>query len=118
MRIQTLVTLAAGIVCAIIVGAGTAGVVMRTNASTVVNTAALDFDCPAKDVRVVKRHEGLGVGWYQLDVCGAAIRYMRMGTAFHRPGKHPDSVPPAVLAQRPAASEPTPCEEQTLLPRS
>lgn len=118
MRIQTFVTLAACTVCVIVVGAGTAGVVMRANASTVVNTAAFDSNCPTKDIRVVKRHEGLGVGWYHLDVCGAAIRYMRTGTAFHRRGQHPDSVPPAVLAPRLAAPEPTPCEEQTLLPRS
>jgi hypothetical protein len=118
MRIQTLVTLAAGTVCAIVVGAGTAGVVMHSNASTVVHTAAFDSDCPAKDIRVVKRHEGLGAGWYQLDVCGAATRYMRTKTTFHLPGQHPDSVPPAVLAPRPVAPEPVPGEEQTLLPRS
>ena len=118
MRTQTLVTLAAGALCAIIVGAGTVGVVMRANASTVVTTAAFDSDCPVKDIRVVKRHEGLGTGWYQLDICGAATRYMRTGTIFHRPGQGPESVSPAVAAPRPVAPEPGAGEERTLLPRS
>ncbi|WP_420127076.1 hypothetical protein [Longimicrobium sp.] len=112
MRIQTLVTLAAGTVCAIVVGVGTAGVVIRANASTVVHTAAFDSNCPAKDIRVVKRHEGLGAGWYHLNVCGATTRYMRTGTAFHRLGQHPDSVTPAV----PASADPQ-ASEQAVLPR-
>jgi hypothetical protein len=118
MRIQTLVTLAAGTVCAIVVGAGTAGVVMRANTSTAVHTAAFDSRCPVEDVRLVDRHEGLGRGWYQLDVCGAATRYMRTGTTFHRAGQHPDSVAPAVAGPRPANPQPSSGEERTFLPRS
>lgn len=118
MRIQTLVTLAAGTVCAILVGAGTAGVVMRANASSVVQTAAFDSRCPAEDIRVVDRHEGLGAGWYHLDVCGAATRYMRTGTTFHRAGQHPDSVPPAAPSAELAVPEPLPRQERILLPRS
>lgn len=118
MRIQTLVTLAAGTVCAIVVGAGTAGVVMHTNASTAVQTAAFDSRCPAHDVRVVDRHEGLGRGWYQLDVCGAATRYMRTGTSFHRAGEHPDSLAPADPAPSPESPAPSPGRERSLLPRS
>lgn len=113
MRIQTLVTLAAGTVCAIVVGAGTAGVVMHTNASSVVHTAAFEADCPAEHIRLLDRHEGLGTGWYQLDVCGAATRYMRTGTTFHRPGQPPDSVPGA-----PAQRAPLPGGAPVLLPRS
>lgn len=118
MRIQTLVTLAAATVCAIVVGAGTFGMVLRTNTNTVVQTAAFDSRCPAEDIRVVDRREGLGAGWYRLDVCGAATRYMRTGTTFHRAGQHPDSVPPAVSAPRPVAPETSPGAERTALPRS
>lgn len=118
MRIQTLVTLAAGTVCAILVGAGTAGVVMRTNASTAVQTAAFDSRCPVENIRVVDRHEGLGAGWYRLDVCGAATRYMRTGTSFYRADRHPDPAGPAAPAPRPVGPEPAPGEGQTLLPRS
>lgn len=118
MRIQTLVTLAAGTVCAIVVGAGTAGVVMRANAGTVVQTAAFDSHCPVKDIRVVDRREGLGRGWYRLDVCGATTRYMRTGTTFHRAGQHPDSVAPAVPGPRTASPQPSSGEERTFLPRS
>jgi hypothetical protein len=116
MRIQTLVTLAAGTLCAIVVGVGTVGVVMHANASTVVKTAAFESDCPAKDIRVMQRHEGLGAGWYHLDVCGAATRYMRTKTTFHRPGQHPDSVTPDVPAS--AAQQPSPGDEKAPLPRS
>jgi hypothetical protein len=118
MRIQTLVTLAAGTVCAILVGAGTAGMVMRTNASTVVNTAAFDAGCPTKDTRLVDRHEGLGRGWYRLDVCGAATHYMRTGTNFHRAGESPDSLGATVPAPAPAAAQPSSGQERSLLPRS
>lgn len=118
MRTQTLVTLAAGAACAIVVGAGTAGVVMRTNASTAVQTAAFDARCPVTDVRVVDRREGLGRGWYQLDVCGAATRYMRTGTSFHREGAPPDSLTSAFPAPPPERPEPSPRPERRLLPRS
>lgn len=118
MRIQTLVTLAAGTVCAIVVGAGTAGVVMRTNASTVVRTAAFDSRCPVEDIRLVDRREGLGAGWYRLDVCGASTRYMRTGTTFLRAGQHPDSAGAAAPGPRPGNPRPSSGDAPTFLPRS
>ena len=91
---------------------------MRTNASTAVQTAAFDARCPVKDVRVVDRHEGLGRGWYQLDVCGAATRYMRTGTSFHREGQAPDSLESAFPAPSPPGAEPSSPPERLLLPGS
>ena len=57
--------------------------------SKLIKTVSFDTGVSKDKIKVIDRQEGLGDGFYSLDVDGKTLKYKRMGTIYYNAEKAP-----------------------------